>query len=59
MQSATIVGGLIAGLVLGGKELTVGFTFPEGGGVAEELLQLANDIEGHPDNGADQIICHG
>mmetsp|Transcript_24904 Transcript_24904/g.77939 ORF Transcript_24904/g.77939 Transcript_24904/m.77939 type:complete len:361 (-) Transcript_24904:460-1542(-) len=41
-SSAAIVGGLIAGLVLAGHRLKV-----KG---SEELLQLAADIEGHPDN---------
>lgn len=41
-SSAAIVGGLVAGLVLAGHQLkTWG---------AEELLNLAADIEGHPDN---------
>ena len=41
-SSAAIVGGLIAGLVLAGHQLkTWG---------AEELLNMAADIEGHPDN---------
>jgi hypothetical protein len=43
------VGGLIAGLVLSGTELVVGATW-DGEQVNEELLQLANEIEGHPDN---------
>jgi homoserine kinase len=50
-SSAVIIGGLIAGLVLCGKELSVGQDFPSGERINEELLQLANDIEGHPDNG--------
>ena len=41
-SSAAIVGGLVAGLVLSGHELEVTGK--------EELLQLACDIEGHPDN---------
>lgn len=49
LKSATIIGGLIAGLVLSGTELTVGQTW-DGKEVNEELLQLANEIEGHPDN---------
>jgi homoserine kinase len=35
--------------VLSGTELTVGQTW-DGKEVNEELLQLANEIEGHPDN---------
>eukprot|EP00931_Biecheleriopsis_adriatica_P123139 TRINITY_DN98196_c0_g1_i1.p1 TRINITY_DN98196_c0_g1~~TRINITY_DN98196_c0_g1_i1.p1 ORF type:complete len:423 (+),score=80.39 TRINITY_DN98196_c0_g1_i1:102-1271(+) len=51
-SSAAIVGGLIAGLVLSGKELRV----RGGDGVdPEQLLQLANQIEGHPDNVAPAI----
>jgi len=43
-SSAAIVGGLVAGLVLAGHQLkTLG---------AAELLNLAADIEGHPDNAA-------
>uniref|UniRef100_A0A7S2GR82 Homoserine kinase n=1 Tax=Octactis speculum TaxID=3111310 RepID=A0A7S2GR82_9STRA len=58
-SSAAIIGGLLAGLVLAGKELNV-----EGGsGIPEELLQLANEIEGHADNvapalyGGIQLCC--
>lgn len=51
-SSAAIVGGLIAGLVLSGKELSVR---GPGGVDPEELLQLANKIEGHPDNVAPAI----
>ena len=56
-QSATIVGGLIAGLVMTGNELKVGDSFPSDGDGKhnEELLQLANEIEGHPDNVAPAI----
>ncbi|KNC86510.1 homoserine kinase [Sphaeroforma arctica JP610] len=43
-SSAAIVAGLIAGLVLAGHELEV-----EG---HEKLLNIAADIEGHPDNSA-------
>ncbi|KAH9090027.1 hypothetical protein Ae201684P_014782 [Aphanomyces euteiches] len=41
-SSAGIVAGIIAGLVIAGHELSVHGK--------EELLQLAADIEGHPDN---------
>jgi len=52
-SSAAIVGGLIAGLVLAGKELQV---HGHGGDAdPEELLQLATEIEGHPDNVAPAI----
>eukprot|EP00930_Biecheleria_cincta_P052042 TRINITY_DN3726_c0_g1_i4.p1 TRINITY_DN3726_c0_g1~~TRINITY_DN3726_c0_g1_i4.p1 ORF type:complete len:413 (-),score=86.74 TRINITY_DN3726_c0_g1_i4:169-1407(-) len=51
-SSAAIVGGLIAGLVLAGEELRVR---GHGGVDPEELLQLANKIEGHPDNVAPAI----
>jgi len=54
-SSSVIVGGLIAGLVLCGKELNVGNDFLPGSDVNEELLQLANEIEGHPDNVAPAI----
>lgn len=56
-SSAVIVGGLVAGLVLAGKEVRV-YTGPAGiasGQINEELLQLANDIEGHADNVAPAI----
>lgn len=46
-SSAAIVSGLIAGLALSGHELAVEGT--------EELLQLASNIEGHPDNVAPAI----
>ena len=53
-SSAAVVSGLVAGLALCGRELKV---FGEGalmhGGThiePEELLQLASQIEGHPDN---------
>eukprot|EP00035_Acanthoeca_spectabilis_P018619 m.397706 g.397706 ORF g.397706 m.397706 type:complete len:386 (+) comp16773_c2_seq24:25-1182(+) len=52
-SSAAIVGGIIAGLAIAGHELRVwgqgvdGLTVDKGG---EELLQLAAEIEGHPDN---------
>ena len=46
-SSAAIVSGLVAGLVLSGHELPV-----EG---IESLLQLACEIEGHPDNVAPAI----
>ena len=46
-SSAAIVGGLVAGLVLAGHQVkTWG---------AEELLNMAADIEGHPDNVAPAI----
>mmetsp|Transcript_7121 Transcript_7121/g.12755 ORF Transcript_7121/g.12755 Transcript_7121/m.12755 type:complete len:409 (+) Transcript_7121:73-1299(+) len=51
-SSAAIVGGLIAGLVLSGKELRVR---SDDGIDPEELLQLANKMEGHPDNVAPAI----
>lgn len=51
-SSAAIVGGLIAGLVLSGKELSVRGSL---GMDPEELLQLANEIEGHPDNVAPAV----
>jgi homoserine kinase len=41
-SSAAIVGGIIAGLMLSGHRLSCWG--------AEELLQIACDIEGHPDN---------
>lgn len=46
-SSAAIVGGIIAGLVLAGHKL------PCWG--SEALLQIASDIEGHPDNVAPAI----
>jgi homoserine kinase len=60
-SSAVIVGGLVAGLVLAGKE--VGVRVGKGH-VNEELLQLANEIEGHADNVAPAIyggiqLCNG
>lgn len=62
-SSSAIVGGLIAGLVLAGKELKVredrpgcGSSFDIAQGLdPEELLHLATDIEGHPDNVAPAI----
>lgn len=51
-SSAAIVGGLIAGLVLAGKELRVRGA---DGVDPEELLQLATEMEGHPDNVAPAI----
>lgn len=62
-SSSAIVGGLVAGLVLCGKELRVhedrpGMSSVEaiaGGLDPEELLHLATDIEGHPDNVAPAI----
>ena len=53
-SSAAIVSGLMAGLALCGHELKVfGHDGMYQGGASiepEELLQLASDIEGHPDN---------
>jgi homoserine kinase len=55
-SSAAIVSGLIAGFALAGHELKVWGSKRENlysGGVQlepEELLQLASDLEGHPDN---------
>lgn len=46
-SSAAIVGGLIAGLVLAGHQLPAWGT--------EELLNMAAEIEGHPDNVAPAI----
>ncbi|DBA00558.1 TPA: hypothetical protein N0F65_006462 [Lagenidium giganteum] len=46
-SSAGIVGGIIAGLALSGQRLPVRGR--------EELLQLASEIEGHPDNVAPAI----
>lgn len=62
-SSAAIVGGLMAGLVLAGKEVKVTEERPGcGSGTAivsgtpsEELLHLATEIEGHPDNVAPAI----
>lgn len=56
-SSSAIVGGLIAGLVLAGKELkmrSLGDAI-EKSLDPEELLHLATDIEGHPDNVAPAI----
>eukprot|EP00929_Paragymnodinium_shiwhaense_P066179 TRINITY_DN33163_c0_g1_i1.p1 TRINITY_DN33163_c0_g1~~TRINITY_DN33163_c0_g1_i1.p1 ORF type:complete len:412 (+),score=89.82 TRINITY_DN33163_c0_g1_i1:71-1306(+) len=52
-SSSAIVGGLVAGLVLCGKELRV-----KDGNAAvdpEELLHIATEMEGHPDNVAPAI----
>jgi homoserine kinase len=53
-SSAAIVSGIMAGLALCGHELKVyGENSMYRGGAAiepEELLQIASDIEGHPDN---------
>lgn len=62
-SSSAIVGGLLAGLVLAGKELKVYEDRPGCGSAGsivsgmdpEELLHLATDIEGHPDNVAPAI----
>jgi len=58
-SSSAVVGGLLAGLILTGKELKVkghvtGACFAEGLD-PEELLNLACEIEGHPDNVAPAI----
>lgn len=52
-SSAAIVGGIIAGLALSGHELNVWGTMKQGQwdwSKGEELLQIAANIEGHPDN---------
>mmetsp|Transcript_10814 Transcript_10814/g.24730 ORF Transcript_10814/g.24730 Transcript_10814/m.24730 type:complete len:422 (-) Transcript_10814:246-1511(-) len=56
-SSSAIVGGLIAGLVLAGKELKVRTldAHTKEGLDPEELLHLATAIEGHPDNVAPAI----
>jgi len=58
-SSSAIVGGLIAGLVLAGKEMRVKHRSDTGNITQaidpEELLNIANDIEGHPDNVAPAI----
>lgn len=54
-SSAAIVGGLVAGLVLAGKSLRAGFLRGDASAVPEELLQLATEMEGHPDNVAPAI----
>mmetsp|Transcript_2235 Transcript_2235/g.3835 ORF Transcript_2235/g.3835 Transcript_2235/m.3835 type:complete len:417 (+) Transcript_2235:66-1316(+) len=56
-SSSAIVGGLIAGLVLAGKELKVRTldAHTKLGLDPEELLHLATSIEGHPDNVAPAI----
>jgi len=62
-SSSAIVGGLTAGLVLAGRELKVYEDRPGCGSSEslvsgmdpEELLHLATDIEGHPDNVAPAI----
>jgi len=58
-SSSAIVGGLIAGLVLAGKEMrvkhrSISCDFQQSVD-PEELLNIANDIEGHPDNVAPAI----
>jgi len=56
-SSAAIVGGLVAGLVLAGKEMKCSFN-ANGSALdapPEELLQLATLMEGHPDNVAPAI----
>jgi homoserine kinase len=58
-SSSAIVGGLLAGLILTGKELRVrgepGSESIAQGLDPEELLHLAVEIEGHPDNVAPAI----
>lgn len=59
-SSSAIVGGLIAGLVLAGKELAVHTDRHPADAIfeglqPEELLHLATEIEGHPDNVAPAI----
>jgi len=57
-SSSAIVGGLIAGLVLAGKELKVrglDDACNKEGPSPEELLHIATEIEGHPDNVAPAI----
>lgn len=54
-SSAAIVGGLVAGLVLAGKELRASFNRGDPEDMPEELLQLATEMEGHPDNVAPAI----
>jgi len=56
-SSSAIVGGLVAGLVLAGKEMKAKHTSGDSdqGVDPEELLNIANDIEGHPDNVAPAI----
>jgi len=59
-SSSAIVGGLLAGLLLAGKELKVLAHLPGCGSAdlfmdPEELLHLATDVEGHPDNVAPAI----
>mmetsp|Transcript_77756 Transcript_77756/g.175795 ORF Transcript_77756/g.175795 Transcript_77756/m.175795 type:complete len:406 (+) Transcript_77756:46-1263(+) len=56
-SSSAIVGGLIAGLVLAGKELKVRDFDQQGKETfaPEELLHIATEIEGHPDNVAPAI----
>jgi len=59
-SSSAIVGGLVAGLVLTGREMKVtrrqnSFSDLTHAVDPEELLNIANDIEGHPDNVAPAI----
>eukprot|EP00941_MAST-03F_sp_MAST-3F-sp1_P002477 g2477.t1 len=59
-SSAAIVGGLICGLALTGHELSVWGNAVSTGGMqhdatGEQLLQLACELEGHPDNVAPAI----
>lgn len=54
-SSAAIVGGLVAGLALAGLELRAGYNPHHPSELPEELLQLATEMEGHPDNVAPSI----
>lgn len=58
-SSSAIVGGLIAGLVLAGRQLKVAMDTEEkkitGLVDPEELLHIATEMEGHPDNVAPAI----
>lgn len=54
-SSSAIVGGLIAGLVLAGKEMKVRDQSHRPGFDPEELLHIATEMEGHPDNVAPAI----
>ena len=54
-SSAAIVGGLVAGLALAGLELRAGYDPGHPQWLPEELLQLATEMEGHPDNVAPSI----
>eukprot|EP00629_Pelagomonadales_sp_RCC1024_P012082 CAMPEP_0119275924 /NCGR_PEP_ID=MMETSP1329-20130426/14604_1 /TAXON_ID=114041 /ORGANISM="Genus nov. species nov., Strain RCC1024" /LENGTH=388 /DNA_ID=CAMNT_0007276345 /DNA_START=174 /DNA_END=1340 /DNA_ORIENTATION=+ len=54
-SSAAIVGGLVAGLALAGTEVRSNHSSSHPEWVPEELLQLATEMEGHPDNVAPSI----